>query len=62
MTNKNTKYYRKDLRNQSNFHDYFFFNGYNLNSCISILLIITLLLFCVMAVSATPNPNVIFGI
>ena len=62
MRSNNTNIYKTDLRKQSNLHDYFFFNGYNFDSLMVMFLVITLLFLSVMAVSAAPNPSVIFGI
>jgi hypothetical protein len=62
MTNKNTNLHRTDLKKQNSIRDYFFFNGYNFDAFMILMLFITILFLTIMAVSAAPNPSVLFGV
>ncbi len=53
-----------DLRRKTGFSTYFRYNKLriSINDCMVILVVFAVLLFSIMAVSATPNPSIMFGI
>ncbi len=53
-----------DLRKKNSFTDPMNFINYNINfyDCMVILVVFTVLLLSILAVSAAPNPNIMFGI
>ncbi len=55
---------RCDLRRKNSFTDPMNLNNYRINpkDCMVILVVLTVLLLSILAVSAAPNPNVMFGI
>lgn len=53
-----------DLRRKTGFETYYRYNRIRISiqDCMVILVVIAILLFSVIAVSATPNPSIIFGV
>lgn len=53
---------KADLRKKSSLMDKLEYSGYNLQSCMVILLVLFVLLLSVASVVAAPNPNFLIGI
>ena len=53
-----------DLRRKTGFNTYFRYHKLriSISDCMVILVVFAVLLFSIMAVSATPNPSVLFGV
>ena len=62
MSKNSNIYLRNDLRKRTSISDVIFFNNINLQSCMVILVVFTVLLFSVLSIATTPNPGVIFGV
>lgn len=61
---KHTYNNHADLRRKTGFSTYYRYHKLriSISDCMVILVVFAVLLFSIMAVSATPNPNVMFGI
>ncbi|MCL2688050.1 MAG: hypothetical protein FWE58_05895 [Methanobrevibacter sp.] len=62
MSRGATPYLRNDLRKKTNISDVFFFNNISFQACMVILSVFVVLLFSVLSIATTPDPNVVFGI
>jgi hypothetical protein len=51
--------FKNDLRKQNSIVDKFIFQNYSIQACMVILFVVGLLLFSIISIATTPNPNIV---